>query len=80
MNNSLTLVFGPEDSGTDQYSITYQAVPGEKPVLTSGVEIEGWKKPEAMLGDLPVPAEGKRAGPWRLKRRALEYGSNLDPL
>jgi hypothetical protein len=53
-----TLVFGPEDSGTDQYSITYQAVPGEEPVLTSGVEIEGWKKPEAMLGDLPVPAEG----------------------
>ena len=53
-----TLVFGPEDSGTDHYSITYQAVPGEEPVLTSGVEIEGWKKPEAMLGDLPVPAEG----------------------
>jgi hypothetical protein len=53
-----TLVFGPEDSGTDQYSITYQAVPGEEPVLTSGVEIEGWKKPDAMLNDLPVPAEG----------------------
>jgi hypothetical protein len=53
-----TLVFGPEDSGTDQYSITYQAVPGEEPILSSGVEIEGWKKPETMLGDLPVPAEG----------------------
>ncbi len=53
-----TLVFGPEDSGTDQYSIAYQAVPGEEPILSSGVEIEGWKKPETMLGDLPVPAEG----------------------
>ena len=53
-----TLVFGPEDSGTDQYSITYQAVPGEEPVITSAVEIDGWKKPEAMLTDLPVPAEG----------------------
>ena len=53
-----TLVFGPEDSGTDQYSVTYQAVPGEEPVLTSGVEIEGWKKPEGMLPALPVPAEG----------------------
>ena len=54
-----TLVFGPEDSGTDQYSITYQAVAGEEPVLTSGVEIDGWKKPENMLSELPVPAEGK---------------------
>ncbi|HYW46509.1 MAG TPA: right-handed parallel beta-helix repeat-containing protein [Bryobacteraceae bacterium] len=53
-----TLVFGPEDSGTDQCSITYQAVPGEEPILTSGVEIEGWKRPDTMLGDLPVPAEG----------------------
>lgn len=53
-----TLIFGPEDSGTDQYSITYQAVPGEEPILTSGVEIEGWKKPDTMLSDLPVPAEG----------------------
>ena len=53
-----TLVFGPEDSGTAQYSITYQAVPGEEAILTSGVEIEGWKKPDTMLTDLPVPAEG----------------------
>jgi hypothetical protein len=53
-----TLVFGLEDSGTDQYSITYEAVPGEEPILSSGIEIEGWKIPNAMLGDLPVPAEG----------------------
>jgi hypothetical protein len=52
------IVFGPEDSGTDQYSITYQAVPGEEPVISSGVEIVNWRKPETMLGDLPVPAEG----------------------
>ena len=53
-----TLIFGPEDSGTDQYSITYQAVPGEEPTVSSAVEIEGWKKPDTMLSDLPVPAEG----------------------
>jgi hypothetical protein len=53
-----TLVFGPEDSGTNQYSITYQAVPGEEAIISSGVEIGGWKKPENMLNDLPVPAEG----------------------
>jgi hypothetical protein len=54
-----TLVFGPEDSGTDQYSITYQAVPGERPIISSGVKIEGWKELGTMLNDLPVPARGK---------------------
>lgn len=56
---SETLVLGPEDSGTDKYSITYAAVPGEEPVISSGVKIEGWKELETMLNDLPVPARGK---------------------
>ena len=58
-----TLVFGLEDSGTDQYSITYQAVPGEGPIISSGVKIEGWKELDTMVNDLPVPA-GARCG-WR---------------
>ena len=53
-----TLVFGLEDSGTNEHSIAYQAVPGEEPVISSGVAIESWRKPENMLNDLPVPAEG----------------------
>ena len=53
------LVFGLEDSGTDRYSLTYQAVPGERPIITSGVKITGWKEPETMLSELPVTAGGK---------------------
>lgn len=53
-----TLIFGPQDSGTDRYSITYQAVPGEEPLISSGVAIEGWKELDTMLTDLPVPARG----------------------
>ncbi len=53
-----TLVFGPEDSGTDRYSITYQAFPGEEPILSSGVEIAGWKKLDTMMPGLLVPAQG----------------------
>ncbi len=53
-----TLIFGPEDSGTDQYSITYQAAPGERPVLSSGLEIQGWKKLDVIAGSVPVPAQG----------------------
>lgn len=36
------LQFTPEDSGTDQYSITYQAYPGEKPIISGGKVISGW--------------------------------------
>lgn len=53
-----TLVLGLGDSGTNQFFITYKAVPGEEPVITSGVKIEGWKKLDAMIPELPVPARG----------------------
>ncbi|MFZ4398036.1 MAG: hypothetical protein ACOYOU_20680 [Kiritimatiellia bacterium] len=39
-----TLTFGPEDSGTEKYSITYAAAPGEKVVLSGGRKITGWQK------------------------------------
>ncbi len=39
-----TLTFGPEDSGTETFSITYAAAPGEKVVLSGGRRITGWKK------------------------------------
>ncbi len=38
-----TLVFLPEDSGTPKYPITYAAFPGEKPIVSGGREINGWK-------------------------------------
>ncbi len=34
--------FGPEDSGTNGYSIIYTAAPGEHPVLSGGLRVEGW--------------------------------------
>src|SRR5437879_5797422 len=37
------LVFGPEDSGTLDAPITYAAYPGEKPILSGGLAIKGWK-------------------------------------
>jgi parallel beta-helix repeat protein len=38
-----SLVFGPEDSGTLEAPITYAAYPGEKPILSGGLAIKGWK-------------------------------------
>lgn len=37
------LVFTPEDSGTAQSPTVYAAYPGEKPILSGGVVLSGWK-------------------------------------
>lgn len=38
------LQLGPEDSGTADYPVTYMAYPGEKPIISGGRMITGWKK------------------------------------
>lgn len=37
------IVFTTADSGTSQCPITYQAYPGEKPVISGGMVIRGWE-------------------------------------
>jgi hypothetical protein len=54
-----TVVFGLDDSGTDEHSITYAAYPGETPVLSSGVPITRWRKPGDDPPGLPAEARGK---------------------
>jgi hypothetical protein len=39
-----TLVFGLEDGAKNGHFITYAALPGEKPVISSDVTVTGWKK------------------------------------
>ncbi len=56
------LVFGPEDSGTGKFSISYAAAPGEKPVFSGGRVIAGWKKGEGELWTAEVPEA--KAGAW----------------
>lgn len=53
-----TVVFGLEDSGEDESTITYEAYPGEKPVFSSGQEIKNWKKVTTELPGLPQEAKG----------------------
>lgn len=54
-----TVVFSREDSGSEEGNITYAAYPSEKPVFTSGEEIQGWKKVQGELAGLPAKAKGK---------------------
>jgi hypothetical protein len=39
-----TLEFTPEDSGTEACPVTYRAASGEKPVISGGREVSGWKE------------------------------------
>lgn len=67
---SKPLVFTPKDSGTPQDPITYAAFPGERPILSGGTEITGWKPAtnrklvaqaggELWMARLPEVREGK---------------------
>jgi hypothetical protein len=58
-----TLVFGPEDSGTAEHPIIYAAYPGERPILSSGRQITGWKAGEGKRWLAQAP-EAKGGG-WR---------------
>ncbi|MDF7801640.1 right-handed parallel beta-helix repeat-containing protein [Pontiellaceae bacterium B1224] len=53
-----TVVFGLEDSGDENQTITYAAYPDEVPVFSSGREIKGWKKVTGKLPGLPKEAQG----------------------
>ena len=58
------LVLAPEDSGTAECPITYQAYRNEKPVVSGGVAIRGWKESEvngrkAWCVELPDVKDGK---------------------
>ncbi len=73
------VVFRAEDSGVQQSPITYAAWPGERPVLSGGIVITGWKKGDGPIWTATVPAvhegracfrqlfvNGRRATPARL--------------
>ncbi|MGQ9590494.1 MAG: right-handed parallel beta-helix repeat-containing protein [Planctomycetota bacterium] len=54
---SYPVVFGPEDSGDDLHSVSYIAEPGERPVLSGGRKIEGWKKGSGEVWTCQIPAQ-----------------------
>ena len=51
-----TVVFGVEDSGEGESTVTYAAYPGDTPVFSSGREIKGWKS--------ELPRKGGRGRKW----------------
>jgi hypothetical protein len=54
------LVLEPQDSGTKDAPVTYQAVPGAKPVFTGGRVLTGWQPGENGLWVTRVPEVAAR--------------------
>ncbi len=55
------LAFAPEDSGTEQFAVTYAAFPGETVVISGGRRIPGWQRGagEPWMATVPgVSADG----------------------
>ncbi len=40
------IVFDSNDSPGERFSVRYMAYPGEKPVFTASIPLDGWRKPE----------------------------------
>jgi hypothetical protein len=49
----------PEDAGTPESPLFIEAAPGEQPVFSGGVTVNGWKKVTATVPGLPAVANGK---------------------
>ncbi len=61
-----TLALGPEDSGTWECPITYTAYPGEKPILSGGRKVEGWKPYKGKILQCELPGAG--GGRWKFRQ------------
>jgi hypothetical protein len=59
------VVFGVQDSGSDEFSITYAASPGEQPVISGGRPIGGWQaNPD---GTWTASVADVASGKWRFR-------------
>ncbi len=68
--NGEPLVFGPEDSGTEKFTITYAAAQGEKVVLSGGKRLTNWKKGTGELWTTEIPEV--KEGRWYFRQLFVE--------
>jgi len=68
------LVLTPEDGGSAEASVRYEAAPGAKPVFSGGRKITGFRRGENGLWVADVP--GVAAGQWYFEQLWVEHTSN----
>lgn len=57
------IVFDPRDTGFPAAPITYEAFPGERPVISGGVPVTGWEQ-DGDIWTAQVPEAGPRPAPF----------------
>ncbi len=57
-----TLTFEPEDSGTKDAPVVYSAYPGERPIISGGKRLTGWKVDSRGWWHLTIPEV--KSGEW----------------
>ena len=60
------LRLGPEDSGTADCPIVYEAYPGEKPIISGGLKITGWRREPGKLWTAEIPEV--KQGKWYFRQ------------
>jgi len=71
------IVFRPEDSGTIQKPVTYEAVAGERPILSGGRKITGWKVgPD---GRWRVTLDEVKSGQWNFQQLFVDDQRRFPP-
>jgi hypothetical protein len=60
------VLFGLEDSGTADRPVTYMAFPGEKPLISGGKVITGWKRGPKELWTVEIP--DVKQGKWYFRQ------------
>ena len=63
---SQPFVLEPQDSGAEGAPIKYSAYPGEKPILSGGRRIAGWKRVDDGLWSVQLPEV--EAGHWDFRQ------------
>jgi len=64
------IVFGPQDSGMNGHRISYQAYPGETPILNGAVAVSGWSPAANGLYKAPLARSTKLRNLYVNDRRA----------
>ena len=65
------LVFGSEDSGSEERSITYAAYPGERPVISGGRRVTAWQADRDGIWAAGLPRDEEFRALWVNGRRAI---------
>jgi GH141 insertion domain len=66
------LAFAPEDSGTEDFAITYAAYPGETVLISGGRSISGWTKADGNKWTAEIPEA--KDGQWPIRQLFVDGG------